>query len=111
MSGATVMTDLFPSQTAISLYFTATGTQGLGAITGSATLGTVVSSTGASASATPTTGSGASQTMGSAGAASTSASGSSSQSSSTSKGGAAPTGGAWIRVVGAVAGAAIVAAL
>jgi hypothetical protein len=33
-SGSTVFSDLFPSSTAVSLYYTASGTQGPGAITG-----------------------------------------------------------------------------
>lgn len=39
-TGATVMSDQAPSNTAISLYFTASGSQGLGAITGNATAAT-----------------------------------------------------------------------
>jgi hypothetical protein len=33
-SGGTVFSDQAPSQTAVSLYYTASGSQGLGAITG-----------------------------------------------------------------------------
>ncbi len=36
-TGATDMSDQFPSKTAVSLYYTPTGIQGMGAITGSAT--------------------------------------------------------------------------
>lgn len=39
-TGATAMSDQAPSNTAISLYFTASGSQGVGAITGSATAAT-----------------------------------------------------------------------
>lgn len=107
MSGATIMSDLYPSQTAISLYFTPTGSQGVGVITGSATAATAISTS----SSAETTGSGAKTTGGSSSKASVaSGSGSSSQSSSTSKAGAAPTG-VMFGVLGAVAGGAIVAAL
>lgn len=41
-TGATVKSDQFPSETAVSLYFTASGSQGPGAITGSATGATAV---------------------------------------------------------------------
>ncbi|KYG41234.1 hypothetical protein M433DRAFT_8117 [Acidomyces richmondensis BFW] len=45
VSGAATMTsDQFPSQSAVSLYYTASGPQGAGAITGSATLATATSS-------------------------------------------------------------------
>ncbi|KAI4729868.1 hypothetical protein E4T49_02330 [Aureobasidium sp. EXF-10728] len=48
-SGATTVSDQFPSQSAVSLYYTATGNQGPGAITGSAAQATaVVSSSGSS---------------------------------------------------------------
>lgn len=107
MSGATVMSDQFPSQTAISLYFTPTGSQGAGAITGSATAATDVSTTSAG-----TTSSGAKNTLTGTSSQASAATGteSSSQSSSTSKGGAAPTGVVF-GMLGAVAGGAIVAAL
>jgi len=39
-SGSTVFSDQFPSQTAVSLYYTASGKQGTGAITGSAAAAT-----------------------------------------------------------------------
>jgi hypothetical protein len=95
VSGATVMSDQFPSQTVVSLYFTPTGSQGVGFITGSATAATVVSTTSSG-------GAGAKTTSGTTSKASAASGGeSSSQSSSTSSGGAAPTG-VWSRIVGAV---------
>jgi hypothetical protein len=39
-SGSTVTSDQFPSQTAVSLYYTASGSQGPGAITGNELTGT-----------------------------------------------------------------------
>ncbi len=78
----TMTTDLFPSQTDVSLYYTVSGKQGPGAITGSATAATLAT--------TSTSASTGSQPSGK------SASGSSSKtaapSTSTSKAGAAPTG-------------------
>jgi len=59
-SGATVSSDQFPSQTAVSLYFTASGSQGPGAITGSATAATASGTkTSASSGSRATSGSGA----------------------------------------------------
>ena len=114
MSGATVMSDQFPSQTAVSLYFTPTGSQGVGVITGSATAATVVSTTSSGSGGSSSGGAGAKTTSGTSGTTSkaSAASGSkgSSQSSSTSSAGVAPTG-VWFGVVGAVAGGAIVAVL
>ena len=111
MSGATVMSDQFPSQTAVSLYFTPTGSQGVGVITGSATAATVVSTTSSGSGGSSSGGAGAKTTSGTTSKASAaSGSESSSQSSSTSSAGAAPTG-VWFGVVGAVAGGAIVAVL
>ena len=104
VSGATVMSDMYPSQTAISLYFTPTGSQGPGSITGSATAATAVSTT--SSGGAGTTGSNGSGASGS-GASVSSSEGSSSTSSS--KAGAAPTG-VLIGMLGAVAGGAIVVA-
>ena len=104
MSGATVMSDQFPSQTAVSLYFTPTESQGVGVITVDTTAATVVSTTSSGGAGAKTT----SGTTSKASAASGSES--SSQSSSTSSAGAAPTG-VWFGIVGAVAGGAIVAAL
>src|SRR5215469_7991164 len=53
-TGATVLSDQFPSQSAVSLYYTVTGSQGPGAITGSATAAT--NSAGASSALTTLTG-------------------------------------------------------
>ena len=52
----TVTSDLYPSQTAISLYYTNTRSQGPGQITGSATQATMVVTrlTGTSVSSSPT---------------------------------------------------------
>ncbi|TGO87407.1 hypothetical protein BPOR_0228g00090 [Botrytis porri] len=49
---ATQLTDLYPSETAVSLYYTASGNQGVGAITGSATGATKTGGTSASVAAT-----------------------------------------------------------
>lgn len=102
------MTDLYPSQTAVSLYYTASGPQGEGAITGSATLATNVPS-----SAAATTTAGGSATAGS-GSAATSAAGSgaggASAASKTSSSGAAATNGL-AGLLGIVAGGVVVAAL
>lgn len=45
-SGSTVLSDMFPSQSAVSLYYTASGSEGAGAITGSAADATATSSAG-----------------------------------------------------------------
>ncbi|KAG9567006.1 hypothetical protein KCU77_g2049, partial [Aureobasidium melanogenum] len=47
---ATTVSDQYPSQTAVSLYYTATGNQGPGAITGSAAQATAVASSSAASS-------------------------------------------------------------
>ncbi len=94
------MTDLYPSQTAISLYFTASGPQGPGQITGSATAATKVAST---VSGSTSAGSGTTKTSVTSGGSATAGSGSSSTSSS--KAGAAPTG-VWIGGLGLAAGVA-----
>lgn len=61
-TGAAVLSDQFPSQAAVSLYFTATGHEGPGAITGSATLATATGPTIATQTGTSSpTGSGAFQ--------------------------------------------------
>ncbi len=94
-------TDLYPSQTAISLYYTPTVKQGPGPITGSATAATkVATTTSTSASAGETT----------TGTGSAAAAGSSSSSTSSSKAGAAPTG-VWMGALGVVAGGMVMAAL
>ncbi|KAE9365635.1 hypothetical protein N431DRAFT_549750 [Stipitochalara longipes BDJ] len=90
---ATDVSDLYPSQTAVSLYFTASGPQGPGAITGSATLATKTPSAGG---ATGTGGSGGNTGSGASG-------GSQSTSTSSSKAGAAPTG-VWMGGLGFAAG-------
>merc|ERR1712093_661277 len=86
----TAVSDQFPSQTAISLYYTPSGSQGVGAITAEAATATTSSRAGTSTEATsspPGTGTGA-------GAATT----------SSSTAGAAPTG-MWMGAMGAVVGA------
>ena len=94
---ATDVTDLYPSQTAVSLYFTASGAQGPGAITGSATLATKTPSTAAKT----TSGSGGSG--GSGGNTGGGSGGTHSTSTSSSKAGAAPTG-VWMGGLGLAAG-------
>lgn len=110
---ATGLSDQFPSQTAVSLYYTASGPQGLGAITGSATLATrsagastsspsVIVPTGVSTGKTSTVAStrSTSGTVSGAGASST-----------TSSGGAARITDAAAGGLIALFGAAVVAAL
>ncbi len=102
-TAGTGMTDLYPSQTAVSLYYTATGNQAAGVITGSATAATHVAASTTSGIASPTTAA-ASGTSGSGG--SSSGSGTASAASKTSSSGAAPTnilGGFWGVVAGGVA--------
>jgi len=104
----TGMTDLYPSQTAVSLYYTATGPQGEGAITGSATLATMVPSTAAAsttAGGSATTGAGSAPTS-----AAGSSAGSASAASKTSSSGAAATNGL-SGLLGVVAGGVVMAAL
>jgi hypothetical protein len=104
----TGMTDLYPSQTAVSLYYTASGPQGEGAITGSATLATQVPSTAAAS----TTAAGSAATGGASGltSAAGSGAGSASAASKTSSSGAAATNGL-AGLLGVVAGGVVVAAL
>lgn len=104
----TGVTDLYPSQTAVSLYYTASGPQGEGAITGSATLATKVPSTVAAS----TTAGGSASTGGASGAISAagSSSGSAAAASKTSSSGAAATDG-FAGLLGVVAGGVLVAAL
>lgn len=102
---ATEVTDLFPSRTDVSLYFTPTGVQGPGVITGSATGATKVvssltTSSGTGGSGSSVSGGGGSRT--SVGGI-TSMGGQSPSSTSSSKGAAAPTG-AWMGGFGVVAG-------
>lgn len=87
------MTDLYPSQTAVGLYFTPTGVQGPGAITGSATAATKTGSVGSGPTSTGSSGSGSKTSDRSAG----------SQSTSSSKAGAAPIG-VWMGGLGLAAG-------
>ncbi|KAF7886721.1 uncharacterized protein EAF02_003368 [Botrytis sinoallii] len=94
---ATQLTDLYPSETAVSLYYTASGNQGPGAITGSATGATKTGGTSASVAATGSSsasGVSATATKTTAGSAGTTASGTETATGSTSRstGGAAPTG-------------------
>ncbi|RAL60911.1 hypothetical protein DID88_010236 [Monilinia fructigena] len=119
---ATRLTDLYPSETAVSLYYTASGKQSIGTITGSAIAATktgdVSGSTGVTAAATGSgsaSGSGAliTATMTSAvttdAGTATATSGGKSGSTSSSTGGAAPTG--FKRgVLGMVVGGVIMAA-
>ncbi|KAE8450131.1 hypothetical protein EG329_006912 [Mollisiaceae sp. DMI_Dod_QoI] len=107
----TVTTDLFPSQTAVSLYFTPSGIQGPGAITGSATLATKTgdvvetgsaSGSGSGSAGKSSTGTGSGNGSKSTGTGSASA-GSQSSSTSSSKAGAAPTD-VWMGGLGLAAG-------
>jgi hypothetical protein len=71
---ATDVTDLYPSQTAVGLYFTPIGVQGPGAITGSATAATKTGSVGSGSTSTGSMGSGSKTSDRSAGSQSTSSS-------------------------------------
>ncbi|KAG4434882.1 hypothetical protein IFR05_009642 [Cadophora sp. M221] len=103
----TAMRDQFPSQTAISLYYTVSGTQGVGAITGDAVSATRTASPTPSGSGSRT-GTGTSSRTASTGSG-TAGAGTASSSSSTA-GAAMPTG-AWMGAVGVVAGAVGMAVL
>jgi hypothetical protein len=99
---ATDTSDLYPSQTAVSLYFSAEGPQGPGQITGSATLATKTPGTGSGGgigTGTATGGSGGGLTTANGGG----ESGGTSTSTSSSKAGAAPTG-VWMGGLGLAAG-------
>lgn len=109
------MTDLFPSKTEVSLYYTPTGVQGPGVITGSATGATRVESSGtmvtgsgsgsrvSSVSGGGGGGGGGSKTSGGGSSASVGSGSGSGSSTSSSKGGASPTG-VWMGGLGVVAG-------
>lgn len=102
------MSDQAPSNTAISLYFTASGSQGLGAITGSATAATAlvtgqVTTEDGGTSAANTPGESTSKVSGATG-------NPSSSSTSTSKGGAMPTR-VPMEMMGVVAGGVMMVAL
>lgn len=118
-TGATVSSDAKSGETAISLYFTAKGSQGPGPITGSAAGATGTASATPEETGSPTTG-GASKTTSGGGsgseteAANTEASGSAATASSSTPTGnvAAPTGVAGAKgLLMAMAGGALVAAL
>lgn len=122
-TGATVSSDQAPSQTAVSLYYTATGPQGPGPITGSAALATATgldtaggappkseplttyplsgSEAGTGAATTPTGQSGSSASLNSSGGSSTSSSSTSttSTSSSTANNGKAVAKKAWVSLL------------
>jgi hypothetical protein len=101
---ATDTSDLYPSQTAVSLYFTATGPQGPGEITGSATLATKTPGMGSAGGGTGTgTATGGSGGGGQTTATGGSGSGGTGTSTSSSKAGAAPTS-VWMGGLGLAAG-------
>lgn len=90
---ATTVSDQYPSDAAVSLYYTASGPQGAGAITGSATAATATSSAAASGSSsaavvTPSASSGTHTASGSSSAHSSSASSGSMTTSHSSSGSA-----------------------
>ncbi|PVH85485.1 hypothetical protein DL98DRAFT_511536 [Cadophora sp. DSE1049] len=93
----TAVSDQFPSQTTISLYYTVSGPQGIGAITGEAASATRTAST------TPTTSSRSGTSAGTTSSPSGTGAGAATTSSSTA-GAAMPTG-MWVGAMGAVAGA------
>jgi len=106
------VTDFFPSQTAVSLYFMPSGVQGPGQITGSAAAATKASTNTESLVSGPS--SGVSTATGGSEASSTSGrsltAGSESPSTSTSTSGSIPTG-VWIGGLGLAAGVAGLAVL
>lgn len=107
-SDATALSDAFPSQTAVSLYYTTSGSQGIGAITGSATAATEAASacgsSGVGASGVTTlTGTHSSNGSATTGSATTSGSASTGATSSSSSAGAA-TGAASLEGVVAAVG-------
>lgn len=89
-TGATVSSDRAPSSTAVSLYFTLSGSQGAGAITGSLAEATATTTASASATGTSSTSGGGSGYTSTASGISGSTS-SSSASSSSSVAAAQPT--------------------
>lgn len=110
-TGATVSSDQAPSSTAVSLYFTLTGSQGPGAITGSAAEATATATTTAGASVT-----GSSRTSGSGSGSTSTASGNTGSASSSGASSSSSAAAAQISpVVGGllfgVAGLAVVAGL
>lgn len=111
-SGSASLTDLYPSKTDISLYYTPTMIQGVGEITGAATAatksGSVGTTTSTSATRSQTTLSGSKTSGTGSGSGSGTAVGASSTSSS--KAGAAPTG-AWMGALGVVAGGVVILVL
>jgi len=115
-TGATILSDQFPSQSVVSLYYKVTGTQGSGAITGNATAATRMTTTSGSVktastrSAAETTESAAGTTASTAqttASTSTSSSGSSAT-GTTSKSGAIPKSGVRLELLLAVAGGVII---
>ena len=102
-TGATILSDQFLSQSAVSLYYTATGSQGPGAITGSATAAT--KSAGESTALTTLTGSNSATVSLNTGNAETGAA-----TGSSSNGGAIATQGVGFGgIVAAIGGLAVVA--
>jgi hypothetical protein len=108
---ATGLSDQFPSRTDVSLYYTATGPQGLGAITGSATLATKAADTSVSNSGPTTSVSTGVKSSGTGSAGTGSATGANGASSLSSTGGVARQTGFAAGGFVAMAGAALVVAL
>ena len=109
----TGVSDQFPGQTAVSLYYTVSGSQGPGAITRSATAATATggASMMTTQSGSETSGSAVtSRTSSKASAATGNSSASGSFSTSSSSAGAAATG-FWMGALGVIAGGAVLAAL
>lgn len=112
-TAGTGMTDLYPSQTAVSLYYTASGNQQPGVITGSATAATHVSASTTARSSSPTTATPAGTSgsgSGGSNSGSGTGSGTGSAASKTSSSGAAPSnilGGILGIVAGGVAAAVL----
>ncbi|KAI1462844.1 hypothetical protein F4805DRAFT_11573 [Annulohypoxylon moriforme] len=109
-AGGTELRDQRSGDAAVSLYYTASGVQGPGVITGSATAATATATSGTTAS---NVGSGSVGTGGSTGAGATASTGGSSATSSSSSGIAAATGSAGgvkgVLFAAAVGGAVVVA--
>lgn len=100
--GNTVAKDTYPGQTAISLYYTDTRSQGPGTITGSATAATATVSTTGRVSTTSVGGQTSSRGSGTV---------SGNTASTTSSAGGAAQTGAWMGALGMVAGGVVMAVL
>lgn len=102
--GNTIASDQYPSQTAISLYYTDTRSQGPGTITGSATAATATVSSTTRGSTSSAIGTGQTSSRGSGTVSGATA-------STTSSAGGAVQTGAWMGALGMAAGGVVMAVL